>query len=154
MNRDLSRGYCGIGIFHGKASVNIGTLWRSAAILDADFIFTIGRRYKDQPSDTGKSWRSIPLWTFPTIDDLILPRGAQLIGVELDDKATPLRNFYHPAQAVYLLGAEDHGLSAEAIVRCHRLISLPGDYSMNVAVAGSIVLYERYVQLHKVKIAS
>lgn len=38
------RGYFGIGIFHGKSSENLGTLWRSAAILGADFIFTIGKQ--------------------------------------------------------------------------------------------------------------
>ena len=32
------RGYFGIGIFHGKTETNIGTLWRSAAILGADNI--------------------------------------------------------------------------------------------------------------------
>ncbi len=40
-NRD---GYFGIGIIHGKNSENLGTLWRSASILGASFIFTIDHK--------------------------------------------------------------------------------------------------------------
>ena len=44
----LKRGFFGIGIFHAKNEENIGTLWRSASILGADFIFTIGKPYRHQ----------------------------------------------------------------------------------------------------------
>lgn len=142
----IERGYCGIGIFHSKTPVNIGTLWRSASLFGADFIFTIGRRYTHQASDTIKAWKHTPLWHFDTLDDFRLPHSCELVGVELDDRAKPLHRFHHPERAVYLLGAEDHGLSPAAIERCHRLIRLPGSYSMNVAVAGSIVLNSRAEQ--------
>lgn len=46
-------------------------------------------------------------------------------------------------QACYLLGAEDNGLTKEAISKCQELVYLPGERSLNVAVAGSIVLYDR-----------
>lgn len=139
------RGFFGIGIERSKTPVNVGTLWRSAGILGASFIFTIGRRYPRQASDTIKSWRHIPLWTFETLDDFYehLPYDCQLVGVELDERAKPLATFKHPERCCYLLGAEDHGLTNAAIERCHRLVVLPGDYSLNVATAGSIVLYDR-----------
>lgn len=38
----MKRGYFGIGVYHSKNADNIGTLWRSAAIFGADFIFTNG----------------------------------------------------------------------------------------------------------------
>lgn len=47
----MKRGYFGIGVFHGKNEQNIGTLWRSANIMGADFIFTIGKRYSRQCTD-------------------------------------------------------------------------------------------------------
>lgn len=90
-----------------------------------------------------KTWRNIPLWHFETLDELLLPLSCPLIGVELDDRAEPLETFKHPDRCVYLLGAEDHGLTKAARARCHRLIQLPGRASMNVAAAGSIVLYDR-----------
>ena len=140
------RGYYGVGIIHTKTPANVGTLWRSADLFGASFLFTVGRRYKREPSDTMKSWKHIPLWNFDTLDDLWkhLPLECRVVGVELDDRATPLNEYRHWERCVYLLGAEDHGLTPEAIRRCHDLVVLPGRRSMNVAVAGSIVLYDRY----------
>lgn len=63
------RGYYGIGVYHPKTSANIGTLWREAYLYGADFIFTIGRRYKKQSSDTTKTIRHLPLWEFKTFEE-------------------------------------------------------------------------------------
>lgn len=147
------RGYFGIGIENTKNAGNVGTLWRTAYTFDAAFIFTIGRRYVPQASDTVKSWRHVPLFTYQTFADFYanLPHDCQLVGVELDQRARPLESFQHPQRCVYLLGAEDHGLSAEALARCHSLISLPGRFCLNVAVAGSIALYHRHTQRARVE---
>jgi len=143
MNR---RGFFGIGIEHTKTHQNVGTLWRTAHLLGASFVFTVGRRYKQQATDTFKTTRHVPCWHFETLDQLRdhCPLGAPFVGIELDPTAEPIGTYEHPQQAVYLLGAEDHGLSNEARRRCHRLIVLPGDRSMNVAVAGSIVMFDRW----------
>jgi tRNA G18 (ribose-2'-O)-methylase SpoU len=141
------RGFCGIGIERSKTAINVGTLWRSAAILGADFIFTVGKRYPQQASDTVKAWRHIPYWEFEDLDDLRTPYDCRLIGVEMDPRAKMVSAFTHPDRAVYLLGAEDHGLTRAALDRCHALIQLPGAYSLNVAVAGSIVLHDRASKL-------
>lgn len=140
-----TRGFFIIGVERSKTEVNVGTLWRTAHLLGAAFIFTIGRRYKPQASDATKAWRSIPLLHFDRIEEMRdkLPHSCPLVGVELDDRARPLHEFTHPERAAYLLGAEDHGLSKEALGTCHALVKLPGRYSMNVAVAGSIVMYDR-----------
>lgn len=144
-----TRGFFGIGICHGKTEVNIGTLWRSANLMGANFIYTIGRRYKRQPSDTMKSYKHIPLYNYETFDDFYkgLPYECCLVGVELHDKSECISLFQHPERCVYLLGSEDHGLSNEVIDRCHKLIQLPGRFSMNVSVAGSIVMYDRVNKL-------
>lgn len=140
--------YFGIGIEHCKTSANLGTLWRSADLLGADFIFTVGRRYRKQVSDTMQSWRNISLWHFDTVDDLYshLPYSCQLIGIELDERAIPIKQFDHPGRAIYLLGAEDHGLKKDTLARCHTIIQLPGRQSMNVAAAGTIVMYDRWTK--------
>lgn len=56
------RGFYGIGIVGSKTPINVGTLWRSAGILGASFIFTAGRRYPQQASDTIKAWRHTPFF--------------------------------------------------------------------------------------------
>ena len=144
----MTRGFFGIGIENVKTPMNLGTLWRSAHIFGAAFIFTIGRRYIYQSSDVKKSWRSIPLLEFAGFDDFYskMPREARLVGIEISTRAKPLESFTHFEQAIYLLGAEDNGLSARALEKCHALVQIPGNDCLNVAVAGSIVMYDRIRQ--------
>ena len=141
-------GYFGIGIYHGKTKTNIGTLWRSAAILGADFIFTIGRRYKTQASDTMKTPRHIPLYNYADYNDFFrhIPYDCPVVAVELADNSVPLERYVHPKRCIYLLGAEDHGLPENILTRCRDTVQLIGDYCMNVATAGSIVMYDRAVK--------
>lgn len=139
------RGYFAVGIFHPKKEVNVGSLLRTAGILGAAFTFTIGRRYRPDCIDTTKSWRHVPLFHFDTLDGLwdSMPFSCPVVGVEMGEHAIPLERFTHPERAIYLLGAEDHGLPPDVMKRCHSLVKLQGNISMNVAVAGSIVLYDR-----------
>ncbi len=139
------RGYFSIGVQNPKTSTNYGTLFRTATIFNAAYIFTIGARFTPQTSDTMRSERHMPAISFTDFDDFNKhrPHSCPLIGVELIDSAIPLAKFSHPQRCIYLLGAEDSGLSNEAIKHCQQIIKFPGDYSLNVAVAGSIVLYDR-----------
>lgn len=140
-------GYFEIGIFHPKTSENVGTLWRTAYQLGASGIFTIAQRCKPQSSDTPKAWRHIPLRQFAGWDDFLAaqPYDAQLVGVEMGGRS--LDTFCHPERAIYILGAEDHGLPPSVIERCQHVVTLPSVRvdSYNVAVAGSLVMYHRYI---------
>ncbi len=144
------RGFFGIGVYHPKTEHNIGTLLRSAQNMGAAFVFTVGRRYQKQATDTGNATMHLPSYHHDTLDDLIrhLPHATPLVGVELDPRATMLADYRHPERAAYLLGAEDHGLPPAVIDRCHSLVQIESDSprSMNVAVAGSIVMYHRLLQ--------
>ena len=139
------RGYCGIGIIGGKNTHNVGTLWRSAAILGADFIFTAGRRYPQQASDTIKTWKHVPLFEFSDGEDLLnhIPKECIPVGVEIDARARPLERFTHPERACYILGAEDTGIPPTILSRLPLVVQLPGIFCLNVAATGSIVLYDR-----------
>lgn len=142
------RGYFGIGIENGKTPTNLGTLWRSANIFGASFLFTTGKRYNKQCSDTLATPKHIPLTHYCDFADMYehLPYNCQLIGVELIETSESLPTFTHPERAIYLLGAEDHGLSKEALSKCHKVIQIPTlkPYSLNVAVAGSLIMYDRF----------
>lgn len=143
------KGYFGIGCLNMKTSMNFGTLFRTAQVFGADFIFLIGCRFKQQASDTMKSWKHIPTFTYKDFADFNehRPYDCKLIGIELIQTATLLKDFTHPQQACYLLGAEDNGLTKEALQHCQEVIYLPGEHSLNVSVAGSIVLYDRVSKL-------
>ncbi len=143
------KGYCAIGVYRGKTTHNIGTLWRSAFILGAAYIFTVENKYKKQASDVVRAWSRIPLFHYKSFDDLLnnIPHDCRLVGVEIDDRAEMLHEFQHPKRAIYLLGAEDTGLPEEVREKCHFLIKLPGNSSLNVGVTGSIVLHDRVTKV-------
>jgi tRNA G18 (ribose-2'-O)-methylase SpoU len=141
--------YFEIGIFAPIHHENIGTLWRSAYQLGAAGIFVIGKWQRAQASDTANTRLEIPFRNYPTWDDFLQhrPIGARLIGIEIDGK--PLNTFQHPVQAIYILGSEANGLPAYVQEQCDEVISIDSvrDASYNVAVAGSIVLYHRLLNL-------
>jgi tRNA G18 (ribose-2'-O)-methylase SpoU len=142
------RGYFGVGIYQPKHEVNIGTLFRSAHAFSADFLCTIGRRYREQASDTTKVLRNMPVYNYLTIDDLYehLPIGCEVVCVELTDDATPLTEFRHPHRCLYLLGAEDNGLPPKLTTK-HKTVIIPhATMCLNVATAGTIVMYDRLVK--------
>jgi len=140
------RGYCGIGVLNIKQKVNYGTLFRSAYVFGADFIFLIGKRFKKQCSDTVRSERHVPLFEYPSFDDFYshIPYDCKLVSVEICEKAKLIRTFSHPERAVYLLGQEDGSLPEQVIEKSFGVIKIPTRYCLNVAVAGSIVLFDRY----------
>lgn len=141
----LQTSFFGIGIYKPKTEHNIGSLWRTAYIMGAQYIFLIDKRYKRQGTDVLNTWSRIPLFQYPNFDDFYkaIPYNSRLVGVELDDEAQDLKDFEHPRRGIYLLGAEDGGLPKDVQERCHQLVKLPGNYSLNVAVTGSIVIYDR-----------
>ena len=142
--------FFGIGVYQPKTTHNIGTLWRSAFILGASYIFIIGGKYNHQSSDTAKSWSKIPFFKYDSFDHFYnsMPHSTQLVGIEMGETVATLSQFTHPPRASYLLGAEDNGLPDAVINRCHHLVKLPGKSSLNVAVTGSIVIYDRISKRH------
>tara|TARA_R110002049_G_C8906017_1_gene542025 strand:+ start:179 stop:637 length:459 start_codon:yes stop_codon:yes gene_type:complete len=145
MNDNFINEFFGIGIQNGKTPENLGVLWRSAQNLGANFIFTIGNRYAKQACDTHNAVKSVPYFHYDSFDDFFknLPKGTRVVGVELTEGAEYLEDFHHPRRCVYLLGAEDHGLPKKAIEKSHFLVKFKSHFSLNVAVAGSIVMYDR-----------
>ena len=137
--------YFEIGVYNPRNSANIGTLWRSAFQLGAAGIFTIGRPYRRQTSDTAEALIHIPLRHFASFEDFIAARpvGALLVGIEMG--GVPLAQFQHPERAIYLLGSEDSGLPPKILATCNCVVAIEAvrSLSFNLAVAGSIVMYHR-----------
>ena len=82
---DVEIGYMGIGIVGAKTEHNVGSLWRSAFQLGAQFIFTVGHRYTNQASDTLLTHKRLPLFEFPTWRDFAAstPKGAAWVAIEM-----------------------------------------------------------------------
>ncbi|GLQ07949.1 RNA methyltransferase [Sneathiella chinensis] len=143
----MSRGYFGIGVEGISKPMNAGNLFRTAHAFGAGFVFTVGAEYsvRKARSDTSVAPRNIPWYDFDTLDDMMLPRGCKIVGVELLDEAEDLPSFYHPISAAYILGRERGSLSPALQERCDYFIKIPTKFCLNVATAGAIVMYDRIV---------
>ena len=144
----MRRGFCGIGVEGPKFSSNVGGVWRAAFCFGADFLFSIGQPRLNQPTDTPKAARHIPLHVYGGAADFLrhLPVGAALVGVEIVDGAVDLADYAHPQRAVYVLGPEDGSLSPDLLDACNSVVSIATRRCLNVAQAASIMLYDRMVK--------
>jgi tRNA G18 (ribose-2'-O)-methylase SpoU len=144
------RGYFGIGVEGVSKPMNLGSLWRTANAFGASFIFTIGARYsrlEGELSDTSKTSSQVPLHEFGDVAAFRLPRGCTLVGIEILDEAIELPSFPHPRQAAYVLGPERGQLSSELMSRCKHIVKIPAKFSLNLGLAGAIVMYDRLLSL-------
>jgi tRNA G18 (ribose-2'-O)-methylase SpoU len=141
----MMRGYFGIGVEQLSKPANAGNLFRSAHAFGASFLFSVAGTYRRARvhSDTSQAFNQLPLYEFDGIEDMRLPDGCRLVGIELTDEAVPLPTFKHPPQAAYVLGPERGSLSPEMLERCQHVVKIPTAFCINVAVAGAIVMYDR-----------
>ncbi|WND03080.1 RNA methyltransferase [Temperatibacter marinus] len=146
------RGYFGIGIDGATKTGNMGNLIRTAYSFGAAYAFITkpqGGETKNNLAitkdfaDTSKTWKQIPFYMYQGPDEIQMPKGCRMVGVELTDESIDLPSFRHPHQAVYVLGAEIYGLSKPMLDRCDDVIKIPTQFSLNVATAGAIVMYDR-----------
>lgn len=140
-----TRGYFAIGAERMSKALNLGNLMRSAHGFGASFTFTVGATYQamEARADTSKGQWHLPHYNWRTLDEMMLPTGCKLVGVELIDEAIDLPSFRHPLRAAYVLGPEQGSLSHALLSRCDYVVRIPTIFCVNVAMAGAIVMYDR-----------
>jgi len=108
-------------------------------------VFTIGAdpRALEMRSDTSRAETHVPLYHWRDLAELALPKGCSLVGIEMLEEAADLPSFPHPLRAAYVLGPERGALSPKLAARCQHLVRIPIAFSLNVATAGAIVMYDR-----------
>ena len=143
------RGYFGVGIEGVSKPMNLGNLVRIAHAFDASFFFSVAPRLKlsDANSDTSSAEGQLPFYSFDRPEDFRLPLGCRLVGVEITDDAVELPRFRHPTRAAYVFGAERYSLSPQMLSLCEFVVKIPTRFSINVGMAGAIVLYDRLINL-------
>ena len=83
------RGYFGVGLEQSSKPMNAGNLFRTAHAFGASFLFTVNAEYsvKSAKSDTSVAPRNVPWYDFSSAEDLKLPGGCALVGVEFLEDA-------------------------------------------------------------------
>jgi len=120
---------------------NIGTLLRSAAAFDAGVALSRGCADPTGPKALRASMGAV--FTVP-LADFDEPSGQRVALVP--HGGTPLTEFDLGGDVVFVLGSEREGLPFDVLDRCEIHASIPQSgaaESLNVAMAGTIALYER-----------
>lgn len=144
------RGYFGVGAERISKAMNLGAVLRTAHAFGASFVFTVGAHHKSREirlADTSRTEDHVPLYEWPALSELRLPKGCSLVGVELDPEATDLPSFKHPLNAAYILGPERGDLSPAARAACAHLVKIPTRFCVNLSVAAALVMYDRVLSL-------
>ena len=144
------RGYFAIGAERISKPMNLGALMRTANAFGASFVFSINAEHHLKQAylaDTSKSADQIPYYQWDAVDDMQLPRGCQMVGIELTDDAVMLPTFRHPPQAAYILGPEKGDLSPDILARCDHVVKIPTKFCINVSLAGALVMYDRHLSM-------
>lgn len=143
------RGYFGVGVDGISKPMNLGNLSRIANAFDASFFFSVNAQVKfsDAESDTSRAQKAMPYYQFGAVEEFRLPAGCKLVAVEITEDAVELPRFRHPVRAAYVFGAERLSISPEMLARADYVVKIPMKFSINVGMAGAIVLYDRLISL-------
>lgn len=144
------RGYFSIGAEGISKPMNLGALMRTAHAFGASFVYSVNAADKVRDAykaDTSKSFEHLPYYQWDTIEDMSLPKGCQLVGIELTDDAVELPSFRHPAAAAYVLGREKGDLTPEMLSKCAHVVKIPTRFCINVSLAGALVMYDRHLSM-------
>ncbi|HEX4303859.1 MAG TPA: TrmH family RNA methyltransferase [Rhizomicrobium sp.] len=142
------RGYFAVGVDGISKPMNLGNLMRIANAFDASFFFNIAPQLRladARNADTSDTQGTLPLYTYNSAEEFRLPTGCRLVGVEITEDAVELPRFRHPQRAAYVFGAERMSLSPAVLSRCEFVVKIPMKFSINVGMAGAIVLYDRLI---------
>ncbi len=131
---------------------NVGTLWRTAQGLGATALILLEDCVNPWGSKCLRSAMGacfhIPIYEMTTEEMLQQFSDYPLYGTDLQEDSLSLKEVSLKDCAV-ILGNEGQGVRKELLASCHKTLYLPmsqGCQSLNVAVTGSILLWEMFQQ--------
>ncbi len=133
---------------------NVGTLVRTAHAAAAEEVVLVGdREWNIEAAKTAQDFTDV---TFLEDENAFLDhvrnRGWSLVAVELDERAVSLFEAEYPENPCFLLGAERDGLPRSLIDAAEIVVQIPQwglVPCLNLAVAGSIVVYDYLAKQHR-----
>ena len=144
------KGFFAVGVEGVSKARNLGAVMRTGHAFGASFVFTLAAANSAREmfqTDTAKTALNLPYYDWSDLDEMALPRGCQLIGVEMSEAAIDLPSFRHPRAAAYVFGPERGDLSPALLARCAHVVKIPTKFCVNLSVACAITLYDRALNL-------
>ena len=134
-----------IGLCNPKSPSNVGAVMRAAGCYGANAVHYSGERFARSAkyhTDTKNITGKIPL----TYSDNLIDEQTEemhVVCVELAEGATPLPEFTHPDQALYIFGPEDGSIPQDILNNADHVVYVPTIGCMNLAATVNVVLYDR-----------
>jgi tRNA(Leu) C34 or U34 (ribose-2'-O)-methylase TrmL len=135
-------GYAAIGLHNPRNPLNVGAALRAASCFGVSLVALTGRSYKVQRTDTARTHLRIPILHTENLRDVI-PYGCVPVAVERRPGALSLPDYSHPDRAFYIFGPEDGTLGPDILDWCRDVVEIPSLYSLNLAAAVNVALYDR-----------
>ena len=135
-----------LAIINPKSPQNMGSILRAAGCYQALSIRYTGERYaraKAFQTDTKNVHLDIKVSHVEEVINAVADVNLSKIAVELVEGATPLPNFVHPADALYIFGPEDGSIEQEIVDKCDHVVYVPTVGCMNLAATVNVLLYDR-----------
>lgn len=135
-----------LAIINPKSPQNMGSILRAAGCYQAQSIRYTGDRYeraKAFQTDTKNVHLDIKVSHVDQVINALDDVNLSKIAVELVEGATPLPNFIHPADALYIFGPEDGSIEQEIVDKCDHVVYVPTVGCMNLAATVNVLLYDR-----------
>ena len=145
MNISMKKINVSLGLTKPKSPTNVGAIMRAAGCYGVDAVFYTGERYDRAVklnTDTKAVSQNIPLTAVTNLLENI-PDKTKIVCVELVEGATPLPEYQHPDNVIYIFGPEDGTISQEVIDRADAVVYVPTIGCMNLAATVNVVLYDR-----------
>lgn len=132
---------------------NVGSLVRTAHAVAAEEVLLVGEReWNVEAARTAELYTTVTQITgIEEFRNHLRRQRWNLVAVELDDRAINLFDADYPDRPCFLLGAELGGVPEELLDEAELIVQIPQwglVPSLNLAVAGSIVVYDFLSKLH------
>ncbi len=143
-----------IGAWNISKEHNVGTLVRTAHAAAAAEVLLVGEReWNVEAARTAELYTEVRrLADERALLDHLAHSGYELVAVELDSRSVNLFDASYPERPCFLLGAELGGLPEDLLEAASLVVQIPQwglVPSLNLAVAGSIVVYDYLAKLRR-----
>lgn len=156
-NKNMLSSKASIGLINPKDAQNVGSVLRAIGCYQGDDVYYTGNRYAYAMKHNTDTHNIQAQTDIKKVDDLLsvpedfMTADTKIVCIELVEGATPLPEFEHPEQALYIFGPEDGNIPQKMINQADEVVYIPTIGCMNLAATANVVLYDRLAKSQRAK---